>query len=70
MPQCLPQDKRPPPHRWPHPCSTPPTYFHTSLIQANAGAGGAMMALASDLVWCQRDVVLNPHYKLMGLYGR
>ena len=29
-----------------------------------------MMALASDLVWCQRDVVLNPHYKLMGLYGR
>ncbi len=41
-----------------------------SALQSNAGAGGAMMALASDRVWCQRDVVLNPHYKLMGLYGR
>jgi putative two-component system hydrogenase maturation factor HypX/HoxX len=28
-----------------------------------------MAALAADEVWCRRGVVLNPHYRLMGLYG-
>ncbi|MFH8803363.1 enoyl-CoA hydratase-related protein [Streptomyces sp. NPDC017936] len=35
----------------------------------NAAAGGAMLALAADEVWCRRGAVLNPHYRLMGLYG-
>ncbi|CAF0870820.1 unnamed protein product [Brachionus calyciflorus] len=40
-----------------------------SAIQTNAGAGGVYMALASDFVFAQDDIVLNPHYKNMGLYG-
>ena len=35
----------------------------------NAGAGGVMMALACDQVVARDGVVLNPHYKTMGLYG-
>jgi putative two-component system protein, hydrogenase maturation factor HypX/HoxX len=35
----------------------------------NAGAGGAMLALAADYVYAREEVVLNPHYKGMGLYG-
>jgi putative two-component system protein, hydrogenase maturation factor HypX/HoxX len=35
----------------------------------NAAAGGAMLALAADEVWCRAGSVLNPHYRLMGLYG-
>ncbi|MGH8611679.1 MAG: enoyl-CoA hydratase-related protein [Gammaproteobacteria bacterium] len=36
----------------------------------NAGAGGAMLALAADYVYARRGVVLNPHYKGRGnLYG-
>jgi putative two-component system protein, hydrogenase maturation factor HypX/HoxX len=39
-------------------------------IGGNAGAGGAMMALAADYVYAREGVVLNPHYKSMGgLYG-
>jgi putative two-component system protein, hydrogenase maturation factor HypX/HoxX len=41
-----------------------------SALRGNAGAGGAFLALAADLVWAWRGVVLNPHYKNMGnLYG-
>lgn len=40
-----------------------------SALRNNAGAGGAMMALASDFVFMRSGVVLNPHYKSMGLYG-
>ena len=47
-----------------------PEKLVVTAVQANAGAGGAMMALAGDLIWCQEDVVLNPHYKAMGLFGR
>src|SRR5208283_4374462 len=37
---------------------------------AIAGAGGAMLALAADLVYAMSGVVLNPHYRSMGeLYG-
>lgn len=35
----------------------------------NASAGGAMLALAADEVWCRAGTVLNPHYRLMGLPG-
>ncbi|MGW4892019.1 hydrogenase maturation protein [Kitasatospora sp. NPDC004240] len=40
-----------------------------AALGGNAAAGGAMLALASDEVWCRRGTVLNPHYRLMGLYG-
>ncbi|MFC4504431.1 MULTISPECIES: enoyl-CoA hydratase-related protein [Streptomyces] len=40
-----------------------------SAVPGNAAAGGAMLALAADEVWCRSGAVLNPHYRLMGLYG-
>ena len=39
-------------------------------LRGNAGAGGAMLALAADHVYARSGVVLNPHYRSMGdLYG-
>ncbi|WP_424360831.1 hydrogenase maturation protein [Methylocystis parvus] len=39
-------------------------------MRGNAGAGGAILALAADKVFAREGVVLNPHYKGMGgLYG-
>ena len=39
-------------------------------MRGNAGAGGAMLALAADHVYARSGVVLNPHYRSMGgLYG-
>ena len=35
-----------------------------SVMRGNAGAGGAMAALASDLVWAQENIIINPHYKV------
>ncbi|MHA7959220.1 hydrogenase maturation protein [Streptomyces sp. L500] len=40
-----------------------------AAVGGGAGAGGAMLALAADEVWCRDGAVLNPHYRLMGLYG-
>ena len=40
-----------------------------SFIRCGAGAGGVMLALAGDLVWCDSKAVLHPYYKHMGLYG-
>ncbi|NDZ82033.1 hydrogenase maturation protein [Streptomyces sp. SID10853] len=40
-----------------------------SAVGGNAAAGGAMLALAADEVWCRAGSVLNPHYRLMGLHG-
>ncbi|MFG2872705.1 hydrogenase maturation protein [Streptomyces sp. NPDC048338] len=40
-----------------------------AALGGNAAAGGVMLALAADEVWCRTGVVLNPHYRLMGLYG-
>ncbi|GAA1500388.1 hydrogenase maturation protein [Kitasatospora kazusensis] len=40
-----------------------------AALGGNAAAGGAMLALAADEVWCREGAVLNPHYRLMGLYG-
>jgi putative two-component system protein, hydrogenase maturation factor HypX/HoxX len=40
-----------------------------AAISGNAAAGGLMLALAADQVWCRASAVLNPHYQLMGLHG-
>jgi putative two-component system protein, hydrogenase maturation factor HypX/HoxX len=40
-----------------------------AALAGNAAAGGVMLALAADEVWCRTGTVLNPHYRLMGLYG-
>ncbi|SBT92332.1 putative two-component system protein, hydrogenase maturation factor HypX/HoxX [Streptomyces sp. DI166] len=40
-----------------------------AALGGNAAAGGLMLALAADEVWCRRGAVLNPHYRRMGLYG-
>jgi putative two-component system hydrogenase maturation factor HypX/HoxX len=40
-----------------------------AALGGNAAAGGAMLALAADEVWCRDGAIFNPHYKLMGLYG-
>lgn len=40
-----------------------------AAVGGNAAAGGAMLAMAADEVWCRHGAVLNPHYRLMGLYG-
>lgn len=40
-----------------------------SALAGNAAAGGLMLSLAADQVWCRGSAVLNPHYRLMGLYG-
>ncbi len=41
-----------------------------SAIAGNAGAGGAILAIATDQVFARNGVVFNPHYKNMGgLYG-
>ncbi len=36
---------------------------------ANAGAGGVFLGLACDFVLIRKGVVLNPHYKTIGLSG-
>ena len=40
-----------------------------AAMQGNAAAGGVMLALAADQVYARKGIVLNPHYKRMGLYG-
>jgi putative two-component system protein, hydrogenase maturation factor HypX/HoxX len=45
-------------------------HYVISAMQGNAGAGGAILALAADQVFARDGIVLNPHYKKMGgLYG-
>lgn len=46
-----------------------PNQVTIAALRNNAGAGGAVMALACDEVIIREGVVLNPHYKNMGLYG-
>ncbi|WP_394618852.1 hydrogenase maturation protein [Lentzea sp. JNUCC 0626] len=38
-------------------------------VAGNAGAGGVMLALGADRVLVRDGVVLNPHYRTMGLFG-
>jgi putative two-component system hydrogenase maturation factor HypX/HoxX len=46
-----------------------PRQLVVAAMRGNAGAGGAILALAADQVFAARGVVLNPHYRTMGLYG-
>ena len=46
-----------------------PSQLIVASVGANAGAGGVMMALGADQVILRDGVVLNPHYRTMGLYG-
>jgi putative two-component system hydrogenase maturation factor HypX/HoxX len=38
-------------------------------LARNAGAGGVFMAIACDYVVAKENVILNPHYKTLGLSG-
>ncbi|WP_302893223.1 enoyl-CoA hydratase-related protein [Actinomadura luzonensis] len=38
-------------------------------VGGNAGAGGVMLGLGADRVIVREPVVLNPHYRTMGLFG-
>lgn len=40
-----------------------------SGMQANAGAGGVFLGLATDLTYAKSGTVLNPHYQTMRLHG-
>ena len=41
-----------------------------SAVAGNAGAGGAILAIATDQIIVREGVIFNPHYKNMGeLYG-
>ncbi len=41
-----------------------------SAVAGNAGAGGAILEIATDQVYAREGVIFNPHYKNMGeLYG-
>ncbi|GAA0920198.1 hydrogenase maturation protein [Pseudonocardia zijingensis] len=40
-----------------------------AAVGGNAGAGGVMMGLGADQVLLRSGVVLNPHYRTMGLTG-
>ncbi|MBE1495902.1 putative two-component system hydrogenase maturation factor HypX/HoxX [Amycolatopsis lexingtonensis] len=40
-----------------------------SALSGGAGAGGVMLALGADKVIARDGVMLNPHYRTMGLYG-
>ncbi len=48
---------------------TTTSHLVISAMQGNAGAGGVILGLASDYVYARKGVILNPHYKGMGLYG-
>jgi putative two-component system hydrogenase maturation factor HypX/HoxX len=45
------------------------THLTVSAVQGNAGAGGAVFALACDYVAVRSGRIFNPHYKTMGLRG-
>lgn len=46
-----------------------PNQMMVAALRNNAGAGGAIMALACDKVIARSGTVHNPHYRSMGLYG-
>lgn len=52
-----------------HTIVTTDSHLTISAMQGSAGAGGVMLAIAADLVYMRPGLVLNPHYKSMGLYG-
>mmetsp|Transcript_29632 Transcript_29632/g.40720 ORF Transcript_29632/g.40720 Transcript_29632/m.40720 type:complete len:718 (+) Transcript_29632:103-2256(+) len=46
-----------------------PDHVTVSVMRGNAGAGGVMLANAADYVVAHENVVMNPHYRGMGLFG-
>ena len=52
-----------------HAIATAENHLIISAMLGNAAAGGVMLALAADQVYARDGIVLNPHYKTMGLYG-
>lgn len=46
-----------------------PNQVFLAALRNNAGAGGAIVALACDKIIGREGVVLNPHYQNMGLFG-
>ena len=48
---------------------TTESHLTCAAIAGNAGAGGAILALAADVVYARDGVVLNPHYQTMHLFG-
>lgn len=45
------------------------TQLIVSAFAGNAGAGGVMLGLGADRILVRDGVILNPHYRTMGLYG-
>jgi putative two-component system hydrogenase maturation factor HypX/HoxX len=45
------------------------SHLIVAALQGNAAAGGVALAAAADVVWARQGVILNPHYRKMGLYG-
>nr|VFJ42474.1 MAG: putative two-component system protein, hydrogenase maturation factor HypX/HoxX [Candidatus Kentron sp. DK] len=52
-----------------HEIITTESHLVISAMLGNAAAGGLVMALAADEVYARHGIVINPHYKSMGLYG-
>ena len=48
---------------------TTESHLTCAAMAGNAGAGGAILALAADVVYARHGVVLNPHYQTMHLFG-
>ncbi|PHS05151.1 MAG: hydrogenase maturation protein [Kordia sp.] len=48
---------------------TTDSHYIISAMRGNAGAGGVIMALAADDIIARKGIILNPHYKKMGLFG-
>ncbi len=46
-----------------------PNHVTVSVMRGNAGAGGVMLANCADFVVAHKNVVMNPHYRGMGLFG-
>ena len=52
-----------------HEVVTTKSHLVVAAMLGNAAAGGVMLALAADEVYAREGIILNPHYKTMGLYG-
>ena len=52
-----------------HDIITTESHLTCAAMAGNAGAGGAILALAADVVCARHGVVLNPHYQTMHLFG-
>nr|VFK58784.1 MAG: Enoyl-CoA hydratase/carnithine racemase [Candidatus Kentron sp. UNK]VFK68569.1 MAG: Enoyl-CoA hydratase/carnithine racemase [Candidatus Kentron sp. UNK] len=52
-----------------HAIITTDTRLVISAMLGSAAAGGLIMALAADRIYAHHGIILNPHYKTMGLYG-